>query len=1090
MLKLITGSVRSALSDETVSDMVRAALKEKERKFIIIVPEQFTLRTQQRVVALHPSHACMNIDVVSFDRLAHVVLSKMGKDVSDILDDTGKALILRNVLDDVRDDLVVYGSKVRSTGFAWDAKSLVTELKQYGIDDNDLYMMQEKAGDDNSLLVAKLQDIRLIYRKFNDSVEDKYITAEELLDVFARYAPESDFIRGSSIYLDGFTGFTPIQYKLIGKMLKMADVTCSITAEEGKISADCPEYDLFYMPSQTYTRLEKLAEDAGVEVVSRSVGETAPQGVNVISYSCSDIRDEAEFAAGEILRLVREGGCRYRDIAVLASDMETYHGIIEGVFRRAGISVFIDHKTEIGNNLLIRFIMAAVDVSVRGLTHEPVFTFLKSYLAGADPDEIAMLENYCLEFNIKGRPRWEVDFTANRELRSGDPAWDLERINDIRRRVIRPLLNFYGRTRSEKKASVFASCLKKLLEDYDVRSQIEKLSQEFEDSGDLTAALQYGQIYGKAKDLIEQIQSLLGDEVLTPSEFADTILSGTAEIKIGTIPPSADAVMAGDLTRTRLDDIKHLFVLGMNDGKVPRAGGTSSLFTQKERELLREDFEIAPTVLENLFVQRYYLYLAFNRPSESLYLSFASSELSGERLSPSCIFEDLDELVLNAADKKTGTHRKQDDHLWRERAMDLLAEELRHMAAGDGSTDSRADAVLEYYSQAEPETVRMLAHSAAYTNEKSALDSRIAEDLYGQVLYGSVSRYETYYMCPYRHFLNYGLRIEKRREFKVEAADLGTIYHDALERYSKRIGEEGFSFRDIGDEDSHRIIAECVEEAIEATGGDVLSSTSRNEYFKKRIAQISSRTTDILRAHVRAGLFEPQEYEYSFRDQLSDNIEFRGKIDRIDIYDADDIFVKIIDYKSGSKKFSIRDIYSGLQLQLVAYMGSAVRQIADRNPGRNVRPGGVYYYLVNDKYVKPEEIEVKNRMSGLTLADDEVIHAVDSTLGTEGVSSSNIIPVSYTKTGIGSRSVTCDSTEFDNLMGFVSGKINDAGKAIREGDIALAPYRESAQHNGCSFCDYKDICRFEAGRFGTDWRECDADDDTIKENLYGRHKMD
>ena len=1089
MLRLITGSVRSGLTRQTVSDMVREATLNRNRKFIYIVPEQFTLKTQQTVVELHPDHACMNIDVVSFDRLAHVVLAKLGRDAADILDDSGKALVLRNVLDKIRDDLIVYGSKVRSAGFVEETKSLITEFRQYGIDDNDLYMMQSSTAVDNDLLYSKLQDIRLIYRTFNEAIEDRYITAEDVLDVFARHLPESDFITGSSIYLDGFTGFTPIQYRIISIMLRSADVTCSISATPDDIKENCPEYDLFALPSETYFRLADLAKEAGTGLEVCEVREETDGGIRVLSTACADMRDEASFVVSEILRLVRNEGCRFRDIAVLTSDMEAYHDTLGRTFRSAGISAFIDYKTEFRDNLLVRFIMSALAVSAEGLNHEQVFAFLKTGLTGLDRDELALLENYCLEFNIKGRARWENDFSANRELRSGAMAWDLEQMNDIKKRAIDPLLLFYGRTsRGEKSAAVYCLSMKKLLEGYGAARRIDELAGRFEGSGELTLALQYGQIYGKVTELLDKISGLLGSERMTAPEFAGMMENGINEIKIGTIPPSLDALVVGDLTRTRLGDISHLFVMGMNDGLIPSAGSGSSLFTQREREQLRMDFEIAPTLLENLYVQRYYLALAFNKPRESLYLTYATSTSSGEQLNPSCVFEDLEELIPCMKERIHSVHRQGDDIVWRESALKKASAELRIMSAG-GEADNMS--VLEYLANAEPETVRLLLRGATFTNRQSALDGQIALDLYGEVLQGSVSRYETYFMCPYRHFLNYGLRLEKRREYEVEATDLGTIYHEALERYSNMIRQEGFTFRTISDDDSHRIIEECVTQAIEGIGNDVLSSTSRNEHFKKRIARISSRTTDVLREHVKAGLFEPEAFEYSFKEKLSDDIVFRGMIDRIDIYDAGDIFVKIIDYKSGRKKYSLKDIYSGLQLQLVAYADSAIKEIRKKNPGRNVVPGGIYYYLVNDSYVKPEEAEKKYRMSGLTLGEGEVISAMDSGLGREGRTSSSIIPVSLTKSGaLDSRSTTAGRDEFDNLIGFVSGKITQAGEGIRNGDISLSPYWENDKHNGCSFCDYKDICKFESGRFGTEWRECEKDDDRIREAVYGGTELD
>ena len=1086
MLRLIVGSAISDVSGEVVREMVSQATANGSDKYIIIVPEQFTLQTQKQVVKLHPRHACMNIDVVSFDRLAHVVLSKLGKDITEVLDDVGKALILRRVLENVSAELKVYGSKIRMAGFVEEVKSLITEFKQYGIDDNTLYMMEEQALEQGSLLAAKLQDIRLIYSKFNESIADKYTTAEEVLDVFARALPDSDFLKGSHIYLEGFTGFTPIQYRLLERMLNSADdVVCSIVMPVDAVSEQCPDYGLFKLANDTYFRLKEIAGNAGAgfEVVKCPDVRKVPD-VNIVS--CTNPEGEAEFIAGRILRLVKEEGLRFRDIAVLTSDMEEYHAQMDTVMRNAGIPAFIDYKTEFESNQLVRFMLAALEVSAKGLTYDNVFSFMKTGLTGTDSDDLSLLENYCLEFNIKVRNKWENDFSANREMRDGTYAWDLEKINTVKKRVS-PLVTFFGRTGSgQRNVHLLCKLLKNLMNDYGVSDTVTKKAAVYEAEGNLALSKQYQQIYEKVCDLIDKVDRLMGSEKMTAREFSEIMSSGVQEIKIGTIPPSVDSLTIGDLTRTRLGNVRYTFVAGVNDGKIPAAGSGSALFTQKEREFLRKDYEIAPTALENIFNQRYYLYLAFNKPENSVILTYAGTNSAGEQLGPSCVLEDIEELMASGC-KITRSNSGQ-EFLWKNKAVSMLAGRIRNL---EDDNDISKDDLIGYFASKEPETLRRLIRGASFTNIQSNLDKRVALDLYGEVLKGSVSRYETFYMCPYRHFLGYGLRLEKRREYQVQATDLGTIYHDALEKYSKKIADEGFSFRSINDEDSHRITKSCVSEAIDGIGNDILSGSARNEHLKNRIEEITSRTTDVLREHVRAGLFEPEAFELSFDEKISDGVMFKGKIDRVDIYDGGDLFIKIIDYKSGGKKFSVRDIYSGIQLQLVAYMNSAVKEMGRKFPGRNIVPGGVYYYLVNDKYVKAEDIADKNTMSGLTLADDDVIHAIDSNVGSPDHMSSKIVKVGYTKSGaLSKNSIVADGEEFAHLIGFVNTQIEKAGEMIRSGDISLHPYKGDNSHNGCSFCDYKDICKFEAGSFGSDWRECEGSDEEIKEVVYGRNKVD
>ena len=314
------------------------------------------------------------------------------------------------------------------------------------------------------------------------------------------------------------------------------------------------------------------------------------------------------------------------------------------------------------------------------------------------------------------------------------------------------------------------------------------------------------------------------------------------------------------------------------------------------------------------------------------------------------------------------------------------------------------------------------------------------------------------------------------------------LYHDALDRYSRKLQDEGIRFRDISDEDSARITNESVDEALQKMGNDVLQSSKRYEFLTERIRQVTLKTTDVLRVQVRDGLFEPDLFEFPFQQDEGENTRFRGKIDRVDLYDAGDIFVKIIDYKSGKKEFSAQDIYSGLQLQLVAYMKAAVEQVQKDHPDKSVKPGGVYYYHIQDGFREEEkDADDKYKMSGLTSCEEGVVEAMDQTISPDGRKKSNIIPVTLTADGYGKASKIANNDEFWHLLNYVGAKLKDVSAEIRSGNVDIAPYRKNDQENGCKYCKFRDICRFEAGRFGTDWNNIEKPSaEDLDMALYGR----
>lgn len=1080
-LQLIIGDANSGKSDKLVSLMVEKAMANPDEKFFAIVPEQATLKMQKDVVIAHPRHAAMNIDVVSFDRLAHVIFSELGIDADNVLDDIGKVLILRRILKDCREDLTVYKNKVHMSGFVDEMKSIITEFKQYGIDDNKLFLMQEAANEKGrTLLFNKLADIRLVYEKFNKTIKDKYQTSEEVLDLFAKVIDRSEKIKASHIYLDGYTGFTPIQYKLLESMLKnVKDVTVAITLPEEMINKSAAEHDLFKLSCDTYFKLKEAADNADVETLTDIVIKRQEEKKQEVFVCPADKpSDEILCTAKEILRLVKEEGYRFRDIAVITSDVESYHAVAREIYEEADISCFIDYKAKITDNQLSRFIMGALRLVEERVSFDSIFTYLKCNYTDIEREEIGLIENYCLEFGIKGIKVFSSEFTKE----NGE---DLEKINSIREKIYENIKDFYFET-SEKnlKAKDYGQALIKLFEKNDIEEKIKVLVEKLNNDNRLTLAKEYEQVYELATELINKISSLLGDEIITIKDYKEVLESGLREVKIGIIPPSLDAMTFGDLTRSRLDKVRALFLIGANEGKIPMVTSSSNLLSQKERETLKESFEIAPTVEEDLYTQRFYLYLMLNKPKERLYITYAKSSPKGEPINPSYLLEDLDEFIENPQVEiieniTSGT--------WKKEALRELASGIRLFAADNSERlDERSEELLKYFAEADPLEIKQIIEGAFFSNKQTMLDEQVALDLYGDVLKGSVSRFENFSECAYKHFLTYGLRIDERPEYRIEATDMGSLYHAALEKYGVKLQDKNISFRDITDEESTAIANECVDEALSEVGGDVLTSSKRYEFLTQRIREVTLKTTDVLREHVKAGLFEPEKFELRFDKPLDGQVAFTGKIDRVDVYDAEDVLVKIIDYKSGTKVFDIKEIYSGLQLQLAAYMSAALDAERDNHKDKNVRPAGIYYYQVNDSFKTEKEKENQFKMSGLTTGEADVVGALDNTISPGVNPSSNIIEVKYLKDGTVSGKVASEE-EFDHLLKFVSRKIESIGEEIKKGNVDIQPYYKNENKNGCTFCKYKDICRFEAGHFGTDWKE--AEEMSTKDyerEVYGR----
>ncbi|MCF0230021.1 MAG: PD-(D/E)XK nuclease family protein, partial [Parasporobacterium sp.] len=929
-----------------------------------------------------------------------------------------------------------------------------------------------------------LQDIRLILRKFNEKIEDRYTTQEEILEVFARKAGESSLIKGAHIYLDGFTGFTPVQYKLLEQLARYAaDLTFALTLPGDRVSEDVSVQDQFSLSNRTICKLKDIADRTGTEVYIRTVG-TESRIPDLYVYNAADIRSETEFIAAQILDGVRNHGMRFRDFAVVACDIESCHNVVKKIFREAGISCFVDYKSELGSNSLARFIVASLQLIIERFSFNSMFAYLKSGMTALTFDEICILENYCLEFGISNFRRWKEPFKRNRKTQKGE-FWDLDKMNMLRSKAMNHLEEFHSACKLTKShcADEYVSAIKKLMSDCAVGDRMREKAEEFCLAGDMVRCKEYEKIYNDVTELLDQISRLMGNDILKPREFSTILTGALDELKVDIIPPSLDAVVVGDLTRTRFDNVKVMFIAGANEGKLPSAPGASGLITQWEREFLKDaDFELAPTVLEDLYSQHFYIYLLSGKASERIYMTYPSMNGAGESLQPSPVLINPEDIIPGI---RTEHIEKGSEETWKRRAAGRLAEKMSTLVPDKAGEELQK--LIRYFALEDMDVLSRITAGRLFSNRTLPLDSRVALDLYGGKLKGSVSRYENFYGCPFSHFLNYGLNLSERPEYKAEATDTGTIYHDTLEKYAMKLKEKDLTFRTVSDDESHAIVWECMNEAVRDLGKDVMTDTHRSRFMLERMYRITEKTTDVLRQQVKDGLFEPSEFELPFNTAADDGPEFRGRIDRVDIYDAGDIYVRVIDYKSGKKKFDIKDIYTGQQLQLAAYLDAAMTAVREKYPDRNVRAGGVYYYLIHDHFIREEDEAYKRfRMSGLTNCEQEVLKATDGNAGPG--TPSRIVEVSYSNNGLVGSSKVANDTELGNLMAFVKKKISDVSKRLMEGDVSISPSCRDAQNNACSYCEYMNICKFEPGKWGTDYSKPaeGLDNKDIEREIYGR----
>lgn len=1134
-LRFCFGPSGSGKSHRIYEEIMQRAAEEPGRNFLIIVPDQFTMQTQKDLVMRSDRDGILNIDVLSFGRLSHRILEEVGTKEMPVLDDTGKSLVLQKVAADLKEQLPAMGSLLHKQGYIHEVKSAISEFMQYGISTQDMDKLITSA-QKRGALAMKLKDLKTLYRGFQDYIRDHFITTEETLDVLRRSLSKSKILKGSVVVFDGFTGFTPIQNRLIQELMRVCAetiVTVTIGVGEDPYKMD-GEQKLFHLSKKTVADLEKLAAEAEVErgedlfvkggpnrfakapalhyleqnLFRYQYEPYAGEQQEIHMFEALSPREEVHQTALYIRHLIREQGMTYRDIAVVIGDLEGYASYVETEFGQLEIPCFLDRTRGIVLNPMIEYIKSALQLYIKDFSYDTVFHFLRSGMADISREEIDELENYVIRTGARGYRTYSRLFTRRTEELQGNAEGSeqaeektMERLNRIRQQFMDAVEILH--MGSQEKAGDYVSHLYDFLEQNQVQQKLLNYQQQFEKEGDLSRAREYAQIYRLVMDLLDQVYELLGEEEISRQEFADILEAGFGEITVGTIPQNVDRIVVGDMERTRLKQVKVLFFLGVNDGNIPKNASKGGIISDMDREFLIESgTEMAPSPRQQMYIQRLYLYLNMTKPSEQLYLSYAKVNSEGKGIRPSYLIDTVRKLFPAMSVEYPQNRSRLEQIEGRQEGARYLAEELREYVEGTLPEEERQDFYLMYRAYEADAAGRDLLTRAAFRRyRESGLSRIVARALYGQQLENSVSRLETYAACACRHFLQYGLSLQEREEFGFEASDMGTVYHAVLENFAGKLAESNLTWWDFTEDFAAKAVKESVEAYAATYGETVLYSSARNEYAITRMSRILTRTVLTLQKHLKQGSFQPDDYELSFRfaedlDSIhvdlseDEKMHLQGRIDRIDVSeDAEHVYVKVIDYKSGNRKFDLAALYYGLQLQLVVYMNAAMEMESRKHPDKEIVPAALLYYHIDDPTIETpveltdeqinEQILAKLRMNGVVNSDPGVVERLDRYMQDKSV----VIPVEKKKDGsFSARSGVLSREEMQLISSYVDAKIRSIGREILDGKIAANPY-EKGNEEACTYCAYKKVCGFDGSIPGYEKRQLE---DLDKQELMQR----
>jgi len=1095
-LQFILGASGTGKTTYLYETVTRLAAEHPDTTYYFVVPEQFTLATQKALVQHNPAGGIFNIDVLSLARLAHKVFAELGREQRKVLKDIGKSMVLKRVLSECRDELVLYGSNAGQTGFTEEVKSLLSELFQYGIGEAELQDMTEK-NRDNGLLTKKLSDVLVLMRKFKELLGEEYMTSEGIYDALADCIADSRYLKNCVVVLEGFTGFTPSQYELLRKLFGLAKtVYVSVTITKEAAFAPKKEQDLFAMSRNTVKRLTKLAEEVGCEVLDPvSVGEqdfrheedsalhhlwanlfrypvkafTEPVGNEITLFAGADVKAECRYAVTKIMQLLQTEGYRYGDIAVVVSDINLYGEQMEQELTASGIPCFLDYKKNMSENTFAEYLKTVLRLAETGLQTEGILSYMKNPLSGWKKEQVYDLENYCLALGIRGygfEKEWKRTYRTRRTV-------SLEELNCCRERVAKelaPLIEAFG----NENASVedYTRNLFYFLKEQGLEKRLKEKEEAFLEAGDRLRAREYAQVYRVVLELFDQLVELLGKEKITPKEYRELVETGLREAKVGLIPAGSEQIVIGDMERTRLKEIKALFFLGVNDGKVPALGSSQGILSDKDRKDLSGDtYELAPDPATRVSNGQFYLYRNLTKPSERLYVTYAAVGEDGKTIRTSYLVGKI-RALFNGLDVCTKYDSEAEALVQNDKGRRAFLKLLRDFAAGNADTGFAE--LFRWHANSMPkEELDRLIRQAVVLSEKEQLSPDVAKELYGNVIVGSVTRMEQYARCAFAHFLKYGLCLEERQEYSLQAPDIGNLYHDGLRRFGEELLAMGKKWPEITPEERETLAEQCAREAVEAYATDIFVSSAKNTYLTRQMKRVLKKTLDILTVQLAESDFSPEAFERSFL-HTDRNLKLRGVIDRIDSSETEEgRLIKIVDYKSGAKDFSLEELYYGLSMQLAVYMAAVLRE----KENRNAKPAAMFFYHIDDPIVKkttnPENEVLKSlRVKGLVNSDMKIVkkldHAFFDAAGGLAASVKSVrIPVETDKSGYYSKKSKVASGEmFSAISEYVYGKLREESEEILNGRVEIAPYKYKNK-TGCTYCSYASVCGFDKKCGGT-----------------------
>ncbi len=1088
----------------------------KGSKCFLIVPEQLTLQAEQVLSVNHPSELAHpaeqalsanggvgGVTISSFSRLIHQVIQETGIPRGEKIDAIGKAMIVKKTFVEQQKNLEVFSKVHERAGFIQMFSDFLSELKAGGISPEKLLVTDESLSPTTK---AKLRDTALIYKASAEKMAGQFVDDKDYYALMALAIPLSERLKGAYIWIDGFYFFNGLEQQIIQAFGKCCEqLTIALTFDPVEQESN----EIFWAPRDAFNTMHKGFQEADLKETMETFGKT--QGYsqsqmlahlenNLFHFPGQPFSgnpdeslelnqfesplQEMTWVLGEIRRLVIEEDVRYGDIAVIHQQPEVYHPLAKRLAVNYQVPVFVNERRQLTNSPLVTYLRSLLELFQSGWKAEALFRVLKSGIADLDKNAVDRLEIYAVEKGLKGK-KWQKIISD-------------EKIEPLRLKVVEGFMAIESQLKACETVKDYTNCLWNHLEGENsgIQQRYEGLIKTLEESEDYDGVNELVQAWKGVVAVFDQLYLVNGEDSIDLKTYSDLLHTAFSLKEIGVLPPNNDRVIVGTMDQFRSKNMPYVFFVGFNDGWVPSIQDGSGILADEEKVKLRHlgiglksDGELMAK--NELFL----IYQSLTRASQKLWISSSLSDMSGKPLRPSMYWDRLKQIFPNMKPK----YHDQQELLktLSERHLNALiantAEGLRRMVAGYPE-DSYWVERFDYIAKNEKTKLAAMSmyRSLYHDNQPKPLKRESAKRLYGENIKASVTRLEAFNACPFSHFVRFGLRPKKNREFELSLPDMGNLFHQSVEHFAvEALLKDPEAGKNLGDEAVHQMMDRIVEDGVANSKYDIFRADARSAYMVNKLKRTGRRAAKLMLSHLRKGVFDPKAFEVAFGTSAGnippilvelptgEKIYLEGRIDRVDVYDSGQRrYIKVIDYKSGSKKYNLGDVYNGLQIQLMVYMDAVLTGQKYLRLDDPLYPAGVFYFKIEDPMVEAEDLSEEEiaaaivkqlKMDGLVVGDRYVAAFMDEALKDDG-SKSDVIPFEIKKEGEPGKYASYLSFEhFEALRDHVRAGIEAVCTQMVNGQVAVSPYR-CGTDNACMRCDYKGLCQFDLSLSNNSYR--------------------